>query len=438
MVYPDESSRSFAAYEKARTVMPGGNTRTTVFMKPYPIYVDRGHGCRVWDIDGNEFIDVINNFTAAIHGYAVPEINAAVVQQLDRGTAFGAPTLSEIDLAQLLRERVASIEEVRFTNSGSEAVMTALKAARSFTSRPKIAKVEGAYHGSYDYAEVSLDPSPQQWGNGNPRSIEYARGTPRGVLDDVVVLPFNDVDRSVNLIREHGAQLAAVLVDPMPNRGGLIPADKSYLEALRTACDEIKALLIFDEVISFRLGYHGAQAIWNVDADLTVLGKIIGGGFPVGAVGGRRKFMSVFDPTMGKPALPHGGTFSANPITMNAGLASMKLLDKASFARLDSMGELVRDRIMDAFRRTGVPGQVTGRGSLLRIHFVDGPIRDYRSSFPSASQTKLNAAFTHALINQSLLPSPSGLMALSTAMTDSDLTQIVEAVGRALDEVRQF
>jgi glutamate-1-semialdehyde 2,1-aminomutase len=405
-------------------------------MRPYPIYIDHGLGCRVWDIDGDERIDVINNFTAAIHGYAVPQINEAVTQQLARGTAFGAPTLSEIVLAELLCARVESIEEVRFMNSGSEAVMTALKAARSFTSRPKVAKTEGAYHGSYDYAEVSLDSPPAQWSNGDPRSISYARGTPQGVLDDVVVLPFNDIEASVRLIDEHGAQLAAVLVDPMPNRGGLVPADKSYLEALRIACDRTGTLLIFDEVISFRLGFQGAQAIWGIEADLTVLGKIIGGGFPVGAVGGRRKFMSVFDPTRGKPALPHGGTFSANPMTMTAGLAAMQLLDRQAFARLDHIGDVVRSGVTEAFARSGLAGQVTGLGSLIKIHFTNAPIRDYRSSFPSPAHMKMMEVFTRALINRSLLPSSYGLMALSTAMTDTDICQIVDAVEEALDEVR--
>lgn len=176
MAFPDDASHSFSLYERACRVMPGGNTRTTVYMRPYPLYIDRGLGCRVWDVDGVERIDVINNFTAAIHGYAVPQVNEAVSRQLQSGTAFGAPTLSEIELAELLCERVNSIEEIRFMNSGSEAVMQALKAARSYTERPKIAKTEGAYHGSYDYAEVSLDSSPAKWGNHAPRSTAYSRG----------------------------------------------------------------------------------------------------------------------------------------------------------------------------------------------------------------------------------------------------------------------
>ena len=325
-------------YDRALASLPGGNTRTTVFMKPYPIYAARGEGCRVWDLDGNVYIDCINNFTSQIHGHAHPALIRAATAQLALGSAFGLPTVSEVELAELLVSRLPSVDQVRFANSGTEAVMMALKAARAHTGRPKIAKCEGAYHGSYDYAEVSLDPTPEAWGRNAPVSVAYARGTPDNVLADVVTIPFNDTEAAVSLIREHGPELACVLVDPMPNRAGLAPADRAYLEALRKVTREVGALLIFDEVITFRLGFRGAQGIWDIDPDLTTLGKIIGGGFPVGAIGGHRDVMAVFDPRPGKPALPHGGTFSANPVTMRAGIAAMELLDDAAFARLDAMG----------------------------------------------------------------------------------------------------
>ena len=258
-MYPDPNSHSQKLYNRALSSLPGGNTRTTVFMKPYPIYAARGEGCRVFDVDGNEYIDCINNFTALIHGHAHPALVAAATKQLALGSAFGLPTESEVDLAELLAARLPSVEQVRFTNSGTEAVMMALKAARAFTGRPKIAKCEGAYHGSYDYAEVSLDPVPEAWGRNAPVSVAYAKGTPDNVLADVITIPFNDAEAAVSLIREHGAELACVLVDPMPNRAGLAPADKAYLEALRAVTSEVGALLIFDEVITFRLGYRGAQ-----------------------------------------------------------------------------------------------------------------------------------------------------------------------------------
>ena len=249
-MYPDPKSQSQQLYNRALSSLPGGNTRTTVFMKPYPIYAARGEGCRVFDLDGNEYIDCINNFTALIHGHAHPALVAAATKQLALGSAFGLPTESEVDLAELLAARLPSVEQVRFTNSGTEAVMMALKAARAFTGRPKIAKCEGAYHGSYDYAEVSLDPVPEAWGRNAPVSVAYAKGTPDNVLADVITIPFNDAEAAVSLIREHGAELACVLVDPMPNRAGLAPADKAYLEALRAVTSEVGALL------DLRRGHH--------------------------------------------------------------------------------------------------------------------------------------------------------------------------------------
>src|SRR3984885_11195802 len=435
MHYPDSSSQSFALNQRARQSLPGGNTRTTVYMKPYPIYAARGLGCRVWDVDGTERIDCINNFTAAIHGYAHPALLRAAEEQLGLGTAFGLPTSSELEWAELLTARVTSVERCRFVNSGTEAVMSAIKAARAFTGRPKIAKCEGAYHGSYDYAEVSLDPTPELWGRNAPVSVAYAKGTPDTVLADVVIIPFNDTEAAVSLIRGHGAELACVLVDPMPNRAGLAPADQTYLEGLRQITREVGALLIFDEVITFRLGYRGAQGLWGIDPDLTTLGKIIGGGFPVGAVAGHEQFMAVFDPRSGKPALPHGGTFSANPVTMRAGLAAMELLDEAAFARLDVIGERVRTGIDQAFRRAGVPGGTVGLGSLLKIHFADHPVRDYRSAYLTQQDTKRQTVFHRALLNRGVLAAGYGLMALSTPMTDVDIDTIVAAASDALAEI---
>jgi glutamate-1-semialdehyde 2,1-aminomutase len=436
MTYPNDAEVSRQLYSSAINYMPGGNTRTTVFMSPFPIYAKRGQGCRVWDVDGVERIDCINNFTSMIHGYAHPAINAAVIDQLQYGTCFGMPTESEITLAKLLCERVKSVEKVRFTNSGTEAVMMALKAARAYSGREKIAKVEGSYHGSYDYAEVSLESVPDNWdSNGQPNSTAYAKGTPNGVLNDVVTLPFNQPELAEKIIRQHGSELAAILVDPLPNRAGLAPADKAYIETLARVAKDVGALLIFDEVITFRLAYHGAQEIWGVEADLTSFGKIIGGGFPIGAVGGRSDIMAVFDPSKGKPALPHGGTFSANPISMRAGLASMQLLDHAAFKRLDEIGDRVRSETNTLFKHFGIPGQALGMGSLLKIHFTAKSVTDYRSAFPTKEETRRLTVFNRGLLNRGVLSASYGLMALSTTMSDEDITLIISAIDGALFDV---
>lgn len=438
-MYPDPKSHAKALHDRALASLPGGNTRTTVFMHPYPVYAARGAGARIWDTDGHELIDCIGNFTSLIHGHvhghAHPALTEAAIRQIALGTAFGLPTESEIELAELLAARLPSVDQVRFTNSGTEAVMMALKAARAFTGRAKIAKCEGAYHGSYDYAEVSLDPVPGAWGENAPVSIAYARGTPPKVLEDVVTIPFNDPEGAVSLIRAHGSELACVLVDPMPNRAGLVPADKAYLETLRAVTREVGALLVFDEVITFRLGYHGAQGLWGIDPDLTTLGKIIGGGFPVGAVAGRRDVMAVFDPTRGKPALPHGGTFSANPVTMRAGLAAMQLLDEAAFKHLDDIGEAVRAGIDTAFRKHRLHGRAVGAGSLLRVHVTDRPIRDYRSAYQSPQEAERLRQFHIGLLNRGILAAGYGLMALCTPMGPAEVDRIIRAVDDTLGEI---
>jgi glutamate-1-semialdehyde 2,1-aminomutase len=429
--YPDSMPRSQQLFERARKVMPGGNTRTTVFIDPFPIYAERGEGCRIWDVDGNVYYDCINNFTAMIHGYGHPDVTAAVIDQMPHGTAFGAPTESELDLAELLVERLPSVEQIRFANSGTEAVMMAIKAARAFTERPKIVKIEGAYHGSYDFAEVSLDSAPANWGD-MPASTPYAKGTPQGVLDDVVAVPFNDIDSLRAVFQENGTEIAGVLIDPMPNRAGLIPARKAYLEAMVEIAHAAGSLVIFDEVISFRLGYSGAQGLWDIAPDLTALGKIIGGGFPVGAIGGRAEIMAVFDPTRGKPALPHGGTFTANPVTMRAGLAAMRALTRSSFVHLDTIGALVRDGINASLAKHGLDGQCVGLGSLFKVHFTSHPITDYRSVYPGASERKKLDLFHKGLLDKGVLSASYGLFALSTSMTEDDARAILSAIDDVL------
>lgn len=437
-MYPDASSKSQALYTRAKRSLPGGNTRTTVYLSPYPVYAQYGRGCRVYDIDGHELIDCINNFTAMIHGHAHPAVSQAAHRQIDLGTAFGMPTPSEIELAELLVERVPGIEQIRFTNSGTEAVMMALKAARAYTGRPKIAKVEGGYHGSYDYAETSLDAGPANWGESSaPRSQPYARGTPQGVLSDVVVLPFNDCATTEALLREHGASLAGALVDILPNRVGLIPATTEYLQMLRRVTRELGILLIADEVITLRLGPGGAQARLGLEPDLTTVGKIIGGGFPVGGVGGRADVMAVFDPSKGRPAVPHGGTFSANPVTMVAGLTAMQLMTDAAYAQLDRQGDTLRGALNQAFADSGVSGQATGLGSLIKLHLKSSPIANYRDAHPSPAQAKAMNRFNIEMLNRGILMASYGLIALSTPMQDADIAQIAEAAHDALRVLKQ-
>jgi glutamate-1-semialdehyde 2,1-aminomutase len=426
------TTRSSDLYDRAISVMPGGNTRTTVFTHPHPLYAARGDGPRIWDADGQGYIDVINNYTSLIHGHAHPDIVAAMCRQAALGSCFSMPTESEIALAELLCARVASIERVRFANSGSEAVMMAIKAARGFTGRAKIAKVEGSYHGSYDYMEVSEDSTPAEWGAPEPRNIPYSKGNSLAVLDEVVVLPLNDLELTDSILRRHADRLAAVIIDALAPRIGLIPATPEWLSLVRRLCDEFGIVLISDEVISFRVAWGGAQDAFGFRADLTALGKIIGGGLPVGAVGGRADIMQVFDPTAGKPAVPHGGTFNANPMTMVAGLVAMELMTKDAYAALARRGDQVARGITQALADTGRDGQVTGMASLRRVHFNARALRDYRTAYPSETERQQMAAFYQGLVAAGVMAAPTGLMALSTSMTDTDVDEVVRGVRCAL------
>ncbi len=438
-MFPDPTSRSAMLYERARKVLAGGNTRYSVYTAPYQVYAARGSGCRVVDADGVERLDFQNNMTVLIHGHAHPAILDRVQRQLQRGTCFGLSTEAEIELAEHLCSRVPSFELVRFVNSGTEAVMTAIKAARAYTGRPRIAKAEGAYHGSYDYVEASLDPTPETWGApDSPRAVAYARGTPRGVLDDVVVIPFNDAGRTRAILERHWDELAAVVLDPMPARFGLIPATPEFLATVRDVTRRTGALLIFDEVICFRLHYRGAQVAFACEPDLTALGKIVGGGFPVGVVAGRREVMEVFDLSDGRrPPIFQGGTFNANPVTMVAGLASLELLTPEAVERLNRLGDRLRDRCRDAIQAAGVPGQVTGRGSLFRIHVTDRALTDYRSAYLSPRERQALDWLWRYLLNHGILLSKVGLGALSTVMTEAEVDQFAETLHAGLDAMKR-
>ena len=431
------AARSTALFDRACHVMPGGNTRTSVWHSPHPPYAASGAGCRLTDVDGNVYLDFLNNYTSMIHGHANPVVAEAVRKQLEIGTCFAMPTESEIELAELLCGRAPGFEQIRFTNSGSEAVMMALKAARAHTGKPKIAKCEGAYHGSYDFAEVSLDSAPESWGNADPNSVAYSAGTPRSVLDEVIIIPFNRPEESEKILAAHADELACVLVDPMPNRAGLMPATTEYLQMLRRFTTANDMLLVFDEVISFRLGYGGAQGEFGVTPDLTSLAKIIGGGFPIGAVAGAAEVMKVFDPRQGKPLAPHGGTFNANPISMVAGKAAMELLTPEEFERINGLGARARDGVAKAFADAGVDGQVTGAGSLLRIHMTNVPLVDYRSARATAAQSAALTSVVDYMHTNGVLLAETGLCAISTAMGEAEIDEFIYIFAAALTSTGQ-
>ncbi|NOX28511.1 MAG: aspartate aminotransferase family protein, partial [Actinobacteria bacterium] len=421
-----DQTASSALYERANRVLPGGVSRNTVLRRPHPLYASHASGCTITDVEGVERVDFANNMTSLIHGHAHPAIVAAVAEQLKRGTAYTMATEVEVDFAEHVCSRSPAFEQLRFVNSGTEAVMGSLKAARAFTGRPKIAKVEGTYHGSYDFAEVSQMAGPDTWGSLDaPVSVPVAHGTPQSVLDNVVVLPFDDVQRSIDILNRHAGEIACVLLDVMPHRAGLIPADRDFVSALSDWAVSDGALVVCDEVITFRTTYAGAQQRYGLTPDITAMGKIIGGGFPVGAIVGRRDVMDLMNPHGDNYLLPYSGTFSANPVTMTAGLTAMSLLDNDEVERINGLGRLARDELKSMIGDRGYDASVTGAGSLFRIHMQADAPTNYRDSFPTPVDGKRLLDFFDAMLDRGVLMIYSGTGAISTPMGESEIELLI-------------
>ena len=420
-------SASARLFERAQQVLPGGVSRNTVLRKPHPAYAARGEGCRLTDLDGVTRIDFSNNMASLIHGHAYPPIVEAVTRQVQNGTAFMMATEAEVAYAEHICSRSPGFEKVRFMNSGTEAIMVTIKAARAFTGRPRIAKVEGAYHGGYDYAEVSQTPNPDTWGSiDHPNNVPVVHGTPESALDDVVIIPFNDIDRAIAILDQHAADLAGVLLDLMPHRVGLNPVEPEFLQALRDWTRKNGSLLLLDEVITFRSTYGGLQQRFGVEADLTAMGKMIGGGFPVGAVAGRADVMDLMNPSGDNYLFPHSGTFSANPISMAAGHAAMKDFDEPAVERLNALTDRARAGITEAARTTGARACVTGGGSILRVHMKEEPPRNFREAFLSPEENiRLKTMLDH-LFDAGFVMINTCTAMMSTPMTETEIDALIE------------
>ena len=333
--YRSVDSQAAHLYERARRVMPGGNTRTTLYQAPFPPYAASGQGQWIVDVEGERRIDFLNNYTSLIHGHADPDMVSRRLGATSARTAFAMPTIEEIQLAELLVARIDSVEQVRFTNSGSESVMMAIKAARAHTGRPKVISFEGSYHGSYDAAEASLPPHSNAL-EAPPQPFEYSVGTPRGVLDNAIVLPFNDSAAFEAAFDANSDSLAAVLIDPMPLRIGMIRAQQDFIELIRERTAKAGIVLIFDEVVNLRVAYGGIQSTLRCQAGPDHDGQDHRRRIRRWSCRRFREVMSVFDPTLGRLKAPHGGTFNANPVAMTAGRVAMDKLTREEFARLDA------------------------------------------------------------------------------------------------------
>jgi glutamate-1-semialdehyde 2,1-aminomutase len=421
-----------SVYDRACNVLTGGVSRNTIYRDPHPYYVATAKGSYITDIEGVERIDFANNMASLIHGHSHPAIVEAVIDQLHKGTAFTMGTEEEVKFAELMIPRSESFERMRFVNSGTEAVMTMLKTARVYTNRPKIAKAEGAYHGTYDYAELSQTSNPSNWGDINkPNVNRVVDGTPQGVLDDVIIFPFNDIERTLKLLDEHANEIACVLIDPVPHRIGLFLATNEFIEAVYNWTRKNGALMVFDEVVTYRVNYAGAQESYNVKPDLTALGKMIGGGFPIGALAGKREIMEVLDPRGKILRHPHSGTFSANPISMTAGRVAMELFDEKAVLDLNALTAIAISQIRESIKIADVPLSITGEGSMFRLHLQATAPTCYREAYhTNEKKVLIKELLDYLFLKENIIMINTAACMFATTITQKDVDRLSEALLR--------
>ena len=427
-----ENKRSRELFAEAQRYMPGGvNSPVRAFaaVGGKPLFITQGRGSEIYDVDGNRYIDYVCSWGPLILGHAHPKVVKALTTAAERGTSYGAPTELETELAKLIVEGMPSIEVVRFVNSGTEAVMSALRLARAYTDRTKLIKFAGCYHGHADMLLVQAGSGVATLG------LPDSPGVPQAATQDTLIAPYNDPAAVETLFKEYPEEIAAVIVEPVAGNMGVVPPEPSFLESLRQLTREHGALLIFDEVITgFRVAYGGAQELYGIKPDLTCLGKVIGGGLPVGAYGGERELMELVAPL---GPVYQAGTLSGNPLAMAAGVATLKELARpATYERLDRLARQLAQGLEEGAAQAGVSLRVNRVGSMLTPFFTDQPIRDYIAAKRADSQRY--ARFFWKLIEQGVYPPPSPFESwfVSLAHTPEDIARTVEAAHQALRDVR--
>ncbi len=414
--YLSKTRNSAKLYDKAKSVLPAGVSYFLRYIEPYPLYTARAKGSKLYDVDGNQYVDFWIGHYALILGHSPPMVIREVRRQLDKGTHFGTAHELEIALAKQVARMVSTAQMIRFTSSGTEAVMYATRLARAVTKRDGVGKFEGGWHGGYDALHVAVK---------HPFDVPESSGLTKGAVQDTLVLPYNRIEPIRETMKRK--KLAAVFIEPVLVSGGCIPAKRDFLQELRELCTENNTFLVFDEIITgFRLAPGGAQQLLGIEPDITVMGKILGGGFPIGAVAASREIMEHMNPLVyQRPSFAfHGGTFTANPVTMTAGLATLKTLeDGKAINRLNNQGDCLRKQLRDVFERKNFDVQVTGSSSLWQTHFSKEKIED-TNAVNRADKEKLRRYHTHLMENGVFfLPGKAG--ALSTAHSKADLERLL-------------
>ncbi len=406
--YLKRTKSSADNYGRSKILMPGGTSRQASFWAPYPLTIDRGEGSCLKDIDGNCYLDLLNNYSALVHGHAYPPIVEAAKSQIGRGTCWAAANEPQTHLAQLLVDRIPSIEQVRFTNSGTEAAALAFTISRIVTGRHKVLMARYGYHGSL---------------------LEFEIGSfgKAGLL--TYLARYNDLADFEAVLDEHGHEIAAVFLEPVLGAGGIVRGDEQFLRGVLDATHKIGALFVLDEVLSFRFGVSGCQGAMGIEPDLTMLGKLIGGGFPVGAVGGSSELLKIFDPSDLK--VFHSGTFNANPLTMVAGAISVRDLTAERIAQMNRLREALQSGLARIAKNNGVPISMNHFESCLNIFFSE--------SVPESPVVRedelLMDKFHIACLNHGLFIAPRGMVALSTAITEEDISEALDRADAAMLDV---
>ncbi len=421
---------------RAKRSLPGGDTRASSYYTPYPAYMVRGEGCYLYDLDENRYLDLLNNYTSLIHGHAHPATVSAIQEQAARGTVLGSAAEVTVEHAEMLCGRVPSLESVRYCNSGTEATHLAMRAARAFTGKDVIVKIDGGYHGSHDYVQVNVKPDTAEVGL--PQRRLPTRGVPAAVMEGMQVVSFNDLDALEDILRAHSDEIAAIILEPVLGSGGGVEPEPGYLQGVRQLADTYDVLLIFDEILTLRLDVGGVQSAVGVTPDLTSVAKFIGGGLPLGAFGGRQDIMAPFDPTHPQ-TVPHNGTFNANNVTMAAGLATMKAYGAEEVAAINELGQRLKDGFNRAFKAAGVRARAAGQGSIIPIHWSEGEIRTARDAVAAQEAARNLPKLLHMeMMNRGIFSAPRGQFTISTPMTAREVDTAVAVMAQSLEAVKPY